>query len=87
MGTVTAKHLKQKTGEVIRRIKAGERVTVTYRGKPVAVIIPPPPEDTEILNELRSFDDAWEDIEQTLAMSKPEFQGWREAIRWIRKRI
>jgi len=40
MGTITAKQLKQKTGEVIRRIKSGERLTLTYRGKPLAVIEP-----------------------------------------------
>ena len=40
MGTITAKQLKQKTGEVIKRIKSGERLTLTYRGKLLAVIEP-----------------------------------------------
>ncbi len=53
MGTVTAKQLKQRTGEVIRRVKWGERLTVTFRGKPVAVIAQPTTEETETLKELR----------------------------------
>ena len=40
MGIITAKQLKQKTGEVIKKVRSGERLTVTYRGKPVAVIVP-----------------------------------------------
>ncbi len=86
MITVTAKQLKQKTGEVIRRVRSGERLTVTYRGKPVAVITPPEGEKTEALKELRSFDEAWRDIEQTLKKTKPEFKGWREATEWMRNR-
>jgi len=86
MNTVTAKQLKQKTGEIIRRIRSGERLTVTYRGKPVAVIAPPEEEKTEALKELRSFDEAWGDIEQTLRKTKPEFKGWQEATEWMRNR-
>ena len=41
MSIVTAKQLKQKTGEIIKRVRSGERLTVTYRGKAVAVIAPP----------------------------------------------
>lgn len=84
MSTVTAKQLKQKTGEVIKKVRLGERLTVTYRGKPVAVIAPPTMEETKALEELRSFDEAWGDIEQTLRKTKPEFKGWREAIEWVR---
>ena len=86
MSTVTAKQLKQRTGEVIRRVRSGERLTVTYRGKPVAVIAPPEEEKTEALKELRSFDDAWRDIEQTLKKTKPGFKDWREATEWMRNR-
>ncbi|GAH88665.1 unnamed protein product [marine sediment metagenome] len=34
MGVITAKKLKQRTGEIIKRVRAGERFTLTYRGKP-----------------------------------------------------
>jgi prevent-host-death family protein len=40
MGTVTAKELKNRTGEVLRRVGAGETVTVTLRGVHVAQFVP-----------------------------------------------
>jgi antitoxin (DNA-binding transcriptional repressor) of toxin-antitoxin stability system len=86
MGTVTAKHLKQKTGEIIKRVRLGERVTITYRGKPVAIMAPPSNDETEVLGKLRSFDEAWADIEKTLENTKPEFKGWKEATEWARNR-
>lgn len=86
MSTVTARQLKQRTGEVIRRVRSGERLTVTYRGKAVAVIAPPEKETTEALKELRSSDEAWRDIEQTLKKTKPRFKEWREVTGWMRNR-
>jgi len=83
VNTVTAKQLKQKTGEVIRRVRSGERLTVTYRGKPVAVIASP----ADRLSEPVSFDEAWKDIEDALNRTEPEFKGWREAAGWARRRI
>jgi len=86
MSTVTAKQLKQKTGEVLRRVRSGERLTITYRGKPAAIIAPPESEETDVMEELRPFDEAWRDIEQALEKTKPQFKGWREATEWIRNR-
>ena len=86
MGTVTAKQLKQRTGEVIRRVKSGERLTVTYRGKPVAIISPSTTGETKTLKELRSIDEAWADIEKTLGKTRPGFKGWKEATEWARNR-
>lgn len=40
MGTVTAKLLKNRTGEVLRRVRQGETVTVTVRGVRVAQFVP-----------------------------------------------
>ena len=40
MGTVTAKQLKNRTGEVLRRVGSGETVTVTVRGVRVAQFVP-----------------------------------------------
>ncbi len=86
MAIVTAKQLKQRTGEVLTRVRSGERVVVTYRGKPAAVITPPSTEDTDVSLKLRPFDEAWEDIEQTLKKKAPEFTGWKEAVAWVRNR-
>ena len=57
MNVITAKQLKQKTGEAIGRVRAGERLTVTWRGKPVAVISPPTKEDMEAWEKTRSFEE------------------------------
>ena len=86
MGTITAKQLKQKTGDVIKRIKSGERLTLTYRGKPLAVIKPVTEKDVNKLNNLSDSVKAWERIESTLNSTKPEFKNWREATEWVRNR-
>jgi len=85
MVTVTAKQLKQKTGEILRRVKTRERLTVTYRGRAVAVIVPQPADDTDRSEDLRPFDQAWGEIEASLEKTKPEFKNWREAMKWARK--
>ncbi len=86
MGTITAKQLKQKTGDVIKRIKSGERLTLTYRGKPLAVIEPVTDNDIKKLNRVSDSVKAWERIESTLSSTKPEFKNWREATDWVRNR-
>ena len=40
MYRVGARELKQHTGEIIERVRKGERVVLTLRGNPVAVISP-----------------------------------------------
>ena len=87
MGTVTAKQLKQRTGEIIKRLKSGERFTLTHRGKPVAVINPSLSEEKSFSPDLRSFDEAWKDIERALEKTKPPFKSWEEATRWARNRV
>jgi len=87
MGAITAKQLKQKTGEVIRRIKSGERLTLTYRGKPLALIEPILKNDTKELNKVNESIKAWGKIESTLNSTNPEFKNWREATWWVRNRI
>ena len=86
MGTITAKQLKQKTGEVIKRIKSGERLTLTYRGKPLAVIEPTTDKDIQKLDKVSDSVKAWDCIESTLDSTRPEFNNWREATGWVRNR-
>lgn len=40
MYSVGSRELKQHTGEIIERVRSGERVLLTMRGEPVAVISP-----------------------------------------------
>ena len=86
MGIITAKQLKQNTGEIIKRVRSGEHFTLTYRGKPVATIEPALEKQEDELNGLRAFDEAWKSIEETLEQTAPEFKSWKEAEDWIRDR-
>jgi prevent-host-death family protein len=86
MSTITTKQLKQNTGEIIKRVRSGERLTLTCRGKPVGVIPPSKAENSDPMEEIRLFDEAWEDIEKTLGKTKPPFKGWKEAVDWVRNR-
>jgi prevent-host-death family protein len=81
MGTVTAKQLNQKTGEVLRRVRSGERMTVTYRGKPIAVIAPSESEITDTFSDLSPFEEAWRDIEQTLEKAMSQFSRLQEVTK------
>jgi prevent-host-death family protein len=40
MGVVAARQLKNQTGEILRRARAGETLTVTVRGVAVAKFVP-----------------------------------------------
>ena len=84
MRKVTAKQLKQHTGEIIRMLRAGESLILTYRGRTVAVM--QPAEEESPKTENRSFDMAWADIEKALLGSKPRFTNWKEATGWMRDR-
>lgn len=87
MGTITAKQLKQRTGEVIKRVRSGERMTLTYRGKTVAVITPAAHDKEVGPDTTWEVEQAWRDIDLALEATEPPFEGWREATQWIRKRV
>jgi len=85
MASVTSRELKNRTGDVLRRVRSGERIVVTNRGRAVAVISParlgePDTEGT------RNPEEAWEEIEAALAASKPAFRTWQEAMDSTRRR-
>jgi len=40
MNEVAARELRNRTADVLRRVEAGEQVTITSRGRPVAELIP-----------------------------------------------
>jgi len=48
---VTHRQLRNESGEVLRRVAAGETILVTNHGRPAAVIGPPP---TDVLEDLAS---------------------------------
>lgn len=69
----------------MRAISRGERVVITLRGRPFALISPIAAESLEKVS-LRSFEEAWKDIENTLKRTKPEFKNAKEAMGWTRRR-
>ena len=87
MKTMTARELKNHSGEIIRTVSKGEEIIVTYRGKPAAVIIPFEEAQKRGMTDIRPFEKAWKDIEESIEASKPAFKTWKEATRWIRKRV
>jgi len=85
MRTMTAKDLKNHTGKAMRTVSKGEKVVVTLRGKPFALISPVTSESLKKVSQ-RSPEEAWKDIEDTLKRTKPEFKNVRDAMNWTRKR-
>ena len=82
--TMAAKELKNRTGEALRAAERGDRVVVTRRGRPVAVLVPaasPPAADA-----LPPYEEAWRDIEAALGRSKPTHRTWRDAVDRSRRR-
>lgn len=86
MKTMTAKELKNKTGEALREVSRGKKILVTRRGKPVAVISSAAEEEFKMKEMISPYGEAWKSIENTLDETKPFFGNWREAISWSRKR-
>ncbi len=54
MKAIAVSELKARLSEQIRRVKDGGELLVTERGRPVAVLGPPPRSDVEHLEELQN---------------------------------
>src|SRR3990172_9240416 len=55
MTTVSVRELKNRLSEHLRRLEEGETITVTRRGKPVAVMIPAKPREAGLWGGLGRF--------------------------------
>ena len=78
MKPMTARELKNSTGEVVRTLRRGESILLTFRGKALGTIEPlraDRGEETPIL----PYDQAWAEIEAQLQQSRPHFASWQEA--------
>ena len=84
MRVITAKALKQHTGDFIKRLRAGEPFVLTYRGKRIGVVTPCTDDQGEGTSE--SADLGWAEVEAALAQSEPPFPDWSRATAWIRDR-
>jgi len=85
---MSATVLKNNLGKALAQVARGGKVLIKVRGKPFAVL--EPSEGRNLFSptgvEVRSYEEAWEDITATLAGEKPPFRNWKEAARWARRR-
>ena len=84
VGVITAKALKQHTGDFIKRLRAGEPFVLTYRGKRIGVVTPCTDDHGDGSPE--RADERWAEVEAALAQSEPAFPDWSQATAWIRNR-
>lgn len=82
--TMTAKELKNRTGEALRAVESGRRVVVTRRGRTVGVIVPAG--STVPAVGPATYDEAWAEIEAALSKSKPRYRTWQQAMVRSRRR-
>lgn len=86
MGTITmtAKDLKNRTGDAFRAVSRGEKVVLTRRGKPVAILLPIG--EASGVDEVLPYEQVWPEIESALASSQAEFDSLEEAMSRSRRR-
>jgi len=77
MLAVGVRELKNRLSEYLNRVKTGERVMITDRGRPVAVISPPPvtPADRRIEAMLREGVVRWGGGKPRGAARPPRIKG------------
>jgi len=82
---MTARDLKNSTGEVVRALRRGESLLLTFRGKPLGTIAPLTPHDSE-RSAVPAYDEAWAEIERQLGRTEPRFATWQDAEDYTRGR-
>ena len=78
MKPMTARDLKNSTGAVIRTLRRGESILLTFRGKPLGTIEPMRP-GTRDVPAIQPYEEAWTGIEAELKHSTPRFASWKDA--------
>jgi prevent-host-death family protein len=80
---VTSKELRLRTRRVLQEAQAGEQIAVTFRGKPVAILVP---FEEGGVPAVRPFRDAWPGIEATLRDTRPAYKTPERALKATRRR-
>ena len=71
MASVSTTELKAHLGEYLRRVEAGERFYVTYRGREVAELVPPDPVRAVIWKMVADGEAFWNGKKPTLPENPP----------------
>lgn len=77
MKPMTARELKNSTGEVVRTLRRGESILLTFRGKALGTI--EPLREGGDAPTIMPYEEAWAEIESQLGRSRPHFATWQEA--------
>ena len=78
MKPMSARDLKNSTGEVVRTLRRGESILLTFRGRPLGTIEPMRP-DTRDVPAIQPYEEAWAAIDIQLRRSTPRFSSWKDA--------
>jgi prevent-host-death family protein len=88
MASIGIRELRQRASELLRRVEQGETIEVTDRGRPVAILSPPPEgSPLDRLHALGEIDRATgdlDDLPQPLVLA-PELESPTEALRRLRR--
>lgn len=85
MKPMTARELKNATGEVVRALRRGETIVLTFRGRALGTIAPLHANERHGPS-VPAYDEAWTRIEDELRRSTPRFASWRQAEEYSRGR-
>ena len=78
MKPMSAADLKNASGEVVRTLRRGESILLTFRGHPIGTIRPIEDESADT-PPVAPFEKAWAEIEQQLESSEPRYDSWKDA--------
>ena len=88
MASVGVRELRQRASELLRRVEQGETIEVTDRGRPVAILAPPPegsPLDRlRVLGDIDPADGDLDDLPEPLVLP-PGVERPSEALRRLRQ--
>ncbi len=88
MTSVGVRELRQRASELLRRVERGETIEVTDRGRPVALLSPPPegsPLDRlRALGEIDEATDDLDDLPEPLVLA-PGIESPSDALRRLRR--
>jgi prevent-host-death family protein len=84
MKRVSARELRQHMGAVLERVQRGERLILTHRGNPIAIITPI---DRAAFDEILNREAAGAESLSWIKASEPAFDFWEDAEDMVWDRV